>query len=668
MSPCILRVAIFTPLRKLFDYLFILKEGDPIPAIGARVLIPFGKQERVGIIVAITDHSDHPIHKLKHIHALLDTTALFPKTLLELIQWASRYYHCSLGEVFEAALPKKLRKGDGPYPTIPSEHPPHTSSKGGPVLELNVAQQEAVEAVTHSLGKFQTFLLDGVTGSGKTEVYIRVIEAALNSGKQALVLVPEIGLTPQVLSRFQERFNVPIAVLHSSLTEKQRFIAFENARTGVAPIVVGTRSAVFTPLQSPGVFIMDEEHDASFKQQEGFRYHARDLMIMRGSLELCPVLLGTATPSLETVYNTQQKRFQNLRLPLRAGNAQSPTVQVLDIRHKKLEEGLSAPLIKKIQEHIANQGQVLLFLNRRGFAPVMMCFDCGWTATCNHCDARMTFHNRAKKLQCHHCETTIPLYALCPSCNSTNLNPLGIGTERLEAILQKHFPTNSIVRIDRDTTRKKGSMQETLKKIENNEVQILLGTQMIAKGHHFPNVTLVAIIDIDHALFSTDFRSIERMGQLIIQVAGRAGRAHRIGEVVLQTCHPEHPLLKKLLEHSYEGFRMALLSERKLINLPPFSYQVLIRAEASKQERPLNFLTFIKNQILLKPSPSLKILGPIPAQMERRAGKYRAQLLLQGPSRPFLQALLNTLITEIESHPITQTVRWSLDVDPIELG
>jgi primosomal protein N' (replication factor Y) len=679
MSPIILRVAIPTPVRKLFDYLqpledhSIATENFVKPAVGARILVPFGKQKKVGIIAEVTHKTDCPTHKLKSAHAILDNGSLFPSTLLELIRWASRYYQSSLGEVFEAAIPKRLRqepkekKLTSKKKAVASTPILINSTSNITIPTLNVEQRYAVETITKYFGKFQTLLLEGVTGSGKTEVYIRIIEHCISIGKQALILVPEIGLTPQLLTRFQERFQLPIAVLHSSLTEKQRYDAWQQAKTGTASIVIGTRSTVFVPLLSPGVFILDEEHDGSFKQQEGFRYHARDVAIMRGSLEKCPVILGTATPSLETLHNVHSGRFQRLRLPVRAGKAVSPTVQVLDIRHKKLDEGLSPQLIEKMQQHLHQQGQILIFLNRRGFAPVLMCFDCGWTANCAHCDARLTLHFQSQTLRCHHCDASIPLYTKCPHCHHPALKPLGIGTERLEAALQRLFPDHSVSRLDRDTTRKKNAIQETIERIHKEETHILLGTQMIAKGHHFPNVTLVAILDIDHGLFSTDFRSLEKMGQLITQVAGRAGRSKKAGHVILQTCHPHHPLLNKLLEQGYPNFAQALLTERQAIHLPPYSYQILIRAEATKRERTSQFLLFIKTLLMKKQIAHFKILGPIPAPMERKIGKFRAQLLLQATNRSMLQTLMKELILKIENHPLANTVKWSLDVDPIDL-
>jgi len=672
MTLSILRVALATPVRKLFDYL--PPQGCSFPfEIGARILVPFRNQKKVGIIIEIRHETDLPLEKLKTADAILDTKALLPKELFLLIQWASRYYQSSLGEVFETALPSRLRKETPTKSRTKKEVKEKLALENNslkplhPALDLNAAQQQALDSINLSLGTFKTFLLDGVTGSGKTEVYIRVIERVLQAEKQALILVPEIGLTPQLLTRLQERFSVPIASLNSSLTEKRRYEAWEAARTGAAPIVIGTRSAAFVPLKSPGVFIIDEEHDASFKQQEGFRYHARDLIILRASLEQCPVILGTATPSLETLHNIHLGRFQNLKLPTRAGKGTIPNLQILDVRHKKLEEGLSTQLIAKMREHIEDKGQILLFLNRRGFAPVLMCLDCNWVASCKNCDAKMTLHYQAQKLQCHHCETTIPMIHQCPSCQSKNLKPVGIGTERLETALQNHFPNQSISRIDRDTTRKKGTLQTKIDSIHSGETEILIGTQMIAKGHHFPNVTLVAILDIDHALFSTDFRSTERMGQLITQVAGRTGRGSRLGQVILQTCHPEHPLLKKLLEEGYHPFANSLLNERRMINLPPYSHQALIRAESNKPNRALNFLNHIKRETLHQQNAVLKILGPSSAPMERRLGFHRAQLIFQSDQRSTLQKLLKDLLLNFETHPSANGVRWSIDVDPIDM-
>jgi primosomal protein N' (replication factor Y) len=669
----IARIAIPVPLRKLFDYLIPVTLCSSHPLPGRRVLVSFGKQKKIGMIVEILEKSHYDFNKLKTVETLLDDTPLFSTPVLKLIQWASLYYQQPLGEVFEAAIPNSLRKIEKDSikkpkklssktlktPEILTLIPPHFSP--------NIEQQQAIESITLSLQEFKPFLLHGVTGSGKTEVYIQTVEAVIKQGRQALILVPEIGLTPQLLTRFQQRFTETIIVLNSSLSDKNRLIAWQKAKTGEAAIVIGTRLAAFVPLLNPGIFIIDEEHDPSFKQQDSFRYHARDLLIMRASFEQCPIVLGTATPSLETLHNAQTGKYRHLSLSSRAGCATTPSVQILDVRHKKLEEGLSLSLIKTIQEHLDKKGQVLLFLNRRGFSPVWMCFACGWVANCTHCDAKLTLHFKEKCLRCHHCEFTAPLIESCPSCESKGLGPVGAGTERIEGVLKRHFPTQKIERLDRDTTRKKGTMEAALNRIHQGEAEILLGTQMIAKGHHLPTVTLVAILDIDQALFSTDFRSIERMGQLIIQVAGRTGRAERPGHVILQTCHPEHPSLTKILTEGYLSLAETLLAERRTVKLPPFSYQALIRAEANQPQMALKFLQTLKSDISLQRYPALTLSGPVPAPMERRLKKHRAQLLVQSTSRGNLQKLLSVLNDKINTRTIPYSLKWSFDVDPIDL-
>lgn len=664
LKASIVRVAVLSPIRLLFDYLV-----PPTLTLalcpGLRVKVPFGTQEKTGIIIDIVENSDYPIEKLKSILAVLDEEPLFPKALFESILWATEYYHCSVGEMLKAAIPQWLRKGktmDIAFNTKTKEQREiHTGHR------LNTAQELAVTSVASTFNTFETFLLEGITGSGKTEVYIHLIQKALKASKQVLILVPEIGLTPQMIKRLETRFDVPIASLHSHLTEKQRYHAWYLAKKGLAPIVVGTRSAVFVPLHNPGLFILDEEHDLSFKQQEGLRYSARDLLILRAQKEKCPVVLGTATPSLETHHNASIGRYQKINLPLRAGNAEPPYIQLLDIRHKKLEEGLSAQLLAIIRQHLEAKGQVLLFLNRRGFAPVYMCFDCGWTQQCTHCDAKMTFHKRYKRLTCHHCLSNHPIPQQCPQCTTCNLHPIGIGTERLEQALQTHFPTHRITRIDRDTTLQKDTLKTALASVEEGHADILIGTQMIAKGHHFPNLTLVGILDIDGALFSVDFRSLERMGQLLTQVGGRAGRAERLGTVIIQTCHPDHPLINLLLEKGYPAFATELLKERQKAQLPPYSHQILIRADAKKKEQALLFLKAVKQASFQHFGAALLLLGPTEAPMEKRAGYHRAQLLIQSSNRGLLHKTFKHLIPIMNASVLSKSVRWSIDVDPLDM-
>jgi primosomal protein N' (replication factor Y) len=533
--------------------------------------------------------------------------------------------------------------------------------------KLNAAQQNAVSTIVEGLGGFDVFLLHGITGSGKTEVYLTIIEQALGLQQQALVLVPEIGLTPQLVQRFQARFAVPVVVLHSGLSDQQRLNAWLWARDGQAAIVIGTRSAVFTPLARPGVIILDEEHDVSFKQQDGFRYSARDVAIKRGQLENVPVVLGSATPSLETLENCNKGRYIKLELPQRAGVATAPEIAVLDVRKQPMLEGLSSALLNAMQRHLDQGGQVLLFLNRRGYAPVLLCHDCGWVAKCQRCDAHMSLYQGGGRLRCHHCGKEQTANTQCPDCESTALQPVGAGTERLEEALKQRFPAIGVVRIDRDTTRRKGAMESLLDSVHDGSNRILVGTQMLAKGHHFPHVTLVGIVDVDQGLFSADFRATERMAQLIIQVAGRAGRAEKAGQVLIQTHHPDHPLLNMLLREGYTAFATAALEERRQALWPPFSHLALLRAEAVEQSLPMNFLAHARKLAEAYGIQEVQLLGPIPAPMERRAGRFRAQLLIQAENRAHLHQLLTPWVRQLEKDKLGRKVRWSLDVDPQEM-
>ena len=531
--------------------------------------------------------------------------------------------------------------------------------------ELNADQRAAVQAVAESQG-FGCFLLDGVTGSGKTEVYLRLIDLALQRGRQVLVLVPEIGLTPQLRDRFARRVAAPMAVLHSALGEGERELAWQHAVRGRARLVLGTRSAVFTPLPELGLVIVDEEHDLSLKQQEGFRYSARDLAVRRAQLLDCPVVLGSATPSLETLHNARLDRYRRLVLPRRAGSAVDPKVLVVDIRAQPLETGLSHALLTRMDQDIAAGNQVLLFLNRRGFSPVLTCHDCGWISECRHCDARMTLHRGRGELLCHHCGVTQAQPPRCPYCESTDLRPLGQGTERVEDTLRQRFPGIPLARIDRDSTRRKGELERQLAAARRGEYRILLGTQMLAKGHHLPGITLVGILDLDHGLYGSDFRATERMAQLLVQVAGRAGRAERPGTVMLQTRHPQHPMLSLLLREGYGAFAEAALTERAEATLPPFSHQAMLRADSPREREAMEFLSQAVSTAQPLAPPSIELWGPAPAQMERRAGRIRAQLLLQAPNRGLLQGLLGVLLPRLRALPAPSRLRWSIDVDPQE--
>lgn len=715
-----LKVAIDAPLDTLFDYL-PPAEG-PLPAPGSRVRVPFGRRRPVGLVMAHAAESTLPPERLKPVLEVLDATPLVDRSLLRLLARTASYYQAPPGVVMAAAIPAPLRQGR-PVPEPPSRivargpapeamrrrapkqaalldllaaGPRRTDDPGLPagwragagrlaargLLEiepeppaaawtaaaagpgLTGAQRAAVDEILAGLGRFAPRLLFGVTGSGKTEVYLEAAAECLRRGLQVLVLVPEIGLTPQLVQRFGTRLAAPVAVLHSGLTGGDRLAAWDDARTGRAAVVIGTRSAAFVPLARPGLVVVDEEHDPSLRQHEGLRYSGRDLAVLRGRLEGVPVVLGSATPSLETLRHAREGRYALSRLPERPGASTHPRVSLVDLRRHPAVEGLSAPLLASMQAHLDADGQVLLFLNRRGFAPALFCSSCGWVAGCRHCDARYTWHRRAARLRCHHCGDESGLPAACPDCGA-DLRPAGEGTERLEDALQRRFPGVPIARIDRDSTRRRGAVDRILDDVREGRTRILVGTQMMAKGHDFPGVTLVGVINADQGLFGTDFRAGERLAQTLVQVSGRAGRADRPGEVLVQTSYPEHPLLQRLLAGGYEAFADAALEERRGAGWPPFSHLALLRAEAGRPGRAQAFLAAAR--LDLGTPAGVTVLGPAPAPMEKRGGLWRAQLLLQAGERPPLHAALARLQSGAAGLPEAQGVRWQLEVDPQDL-
>ena len=554
---------------------------------------------------------------------------------------------------------------DAPRLADRSDYPDPAAHPGRPVL--NAEQSRAVEAVEARLGEFTPFVLDGVTGSGKTEVYLRLIEKVVARGRQALVLIPEIGLTPQLLARFHARLDCRVAALHSGLSDGERLSSWTHARNGAADVLVGTRSAVFVPLARPGLFIVDEEHDLSFKQQDGFRYSARDLAVVRARDAGVPVLLGSATPSLEAIDNVRRGRYRRLELPHRAGGATPPRIDVVDLRQRPFDSGLCDVLVEALEETKARSEQALLFINRRGYAPRLMCFACGWIADCDRCDAHLVFHREDERLRCHHCAAERALVDECPGCGSKNVRRMGLGTERVARALERRIEGLRVARMDRDAIRRRGSLEALLDRVHAGEVDAVVGTQMLAKGHHFPNVTLVAILDADAGLFGIDFRATERMAQLLLQVAGRAGRGDRTGRVLLQTHHPEHPLLRVLVLEGYRQFCAQALEERRGARLPPFASLALVRAEAQQREAPQSFLHDAEACASARPHRGISVLGPVPSPMERRAGRYRAQLLVDATSRRALQQFLPGWIADLEALPSARKVRWSVDVDPQEM-
>ncbi|WP_136069035.1 primosomal protein N' [Modicisalibacter radicis] len=540
-----------------------------------------------------------------------------------------------------------------------------------PSLTLNREQATALAELHEGLDRYHPCLLHGVTGSGKTEVYLQLIEAVVARNRQALVLVPEIGLTPQTLARFRRRFRVSVVALHSGLSDAERLDAWEAARAGRAPIVIGTRSALFTPLARPGAIIVDEEHDGSFKQQDSLRYHARDLAIARAHHHAIPIVLGSATPSLESLVQARAGNYRHLRLTRRPSHHAPARLELTDLRGRPRQGGLIPPAIEAIRESLAAGNQVLVFINRRGFAPTLACHACGWMAECDHCDARLTLHRQPPQLTCHHCERQRGLPDACPECGSADLRPLGTGTERSEETLAALFPDVPVHRIDRDSTRRKDALETTLAEIRRGEPCLLVGTQMIAKGHHLPHVTLVVVVNADAGLYASDFRALEHSAQLLVQVAGRAGRADRPGRVLVQTLHPDDPHLRLLAESGYDALAETLLEERRLAALPPYRFMALLRLESPREadaKALAGEAADALRQWLAERALAVDCLGPVPAPMERRQNRYHVQLMLSAARRSPLHEACAWLTGWLEQAPGARRARWALDVDPQTLS
>ncbi len=650
----------------LLDY---LAPEDGVEAwVGARVSVPLGKTRRTGIVLQRRDHSRLPADRLRPVSAVLDEAPLWDSVTLELLLWAADYYCHPLGQVLAYALPQLLRQGRKFSDSIEADAPPDTDALSQTPLALSAEQALAVKAMAAAEG-FVCHLLDGVTASGKTEVYLHLLEHQLAAGRQCLLLAPEIGLTPQLADRLNARFRVKAAVLHSGLTGSERLRAWADARSGRARLVVGTRSAIFTPCPWLGLIVVDEEHDPSYKQQEGFRYQARDLAVMRASRAGIPVLLGSATPSLESLLNVRKNRYTRHRLATKVTGGPPPVARLIDLNRHPPEHGLSRPLARAMSEQLQSGAQVLLYLNRRGFAPVLMCRNCRKAEECRHCDARMVFYRERNRLLCHHCGAMLRPPSRCADCG-TPLEAIGRGTERLEEEISARFPEYPAVRMDRDNVRGRRRLEDILSGIHERHYRILLGTQMLTKGHDFPSLALVAVIDADQGLFSQEFRGPERLAQTLVQVAGRAGRRSAPGLLVLQTRMPEHPLLRQLLSEGYAGFADTALELRQRSGWPPFAHLAVLRAKAPQASSVGEFLEQAK--ACLPPEQAgdsaVQLLGPAPALMERRRDRRHAHLLARATSRARLQAFLGAWIPRVRELPRRRRVTWSLDVDPVEIG
>jgi primosomal protein N' (replication factor Y) len=655
-------VALDVPMRTLFDYL--VPEGVEV-AIGDRVVVPFGARQRIGIVVEQKAPTDVPAHKLRPIGAVRSDAPALPGPWLRFMEFLAGYYQRPFGEALIASLPPRLRS----VKPLPKKSLKRES--GEPALTFTpnhaptAAQRGAIERIQQALGSFKPFLLHGVTGSGKTEIYLNLIAEVLRRGEQALVLVPEISLTPQLEATFRQAFpQSVIAVLHSAMQDVPRTSAWLQAATGEAQIVLGTRLAVLAPLPRLGIVIVDEEHDSSFKQQEGLRYSGRDAAVYRAKLTGCPVVLGTATPSLESWHNYKQARYEYLPLPERAvPGATLPRVRIVDVRRELPEHGLAPSLFSAIQDRLQRGEQSLIFINRRGYSPVLACEACGWRAGCARCTAAMVVHAADRRLRCHHCGAEDSIPAKCPTCGNVYLKPMGRGTQRIEETLAARFPGARIVRVDRDSARHRAELSRSLEGVRRGEGDILVGTQLLAKGHDFPALTLVGVLNADTALLSTDYRSAERLFAVLSQVAGRAGRHARAGEVFVQTRYPDHPLFASLARHDFAGFADSQLEERRSAGFPPFVFEASLRAEAKTLDVAMQFL---RAAATLVSAPSqVHIYDPVPHVITRRAGLERAQLLVQSSSRGALQSFLAAW-SESLAATAPRHVRWHLDVDPIE--
>ena len=657
-----MRVALDVPLPRLFDY--AVPSGAEL-ASGDRVTVQLGRRNQTGVVVEADIASDLADARLKSIIDVRSDAPRLPADWLELMRFLSTYYQRPLGETVVAALPPRLRS----VKPLPRKALQAVGELAGtefvPLHALTADQTRVVEAIAAKLGKFAPLLLHGVTGSGKTEVYLNLVARLLARGDQVLVLVPEISLTPQLEARFREAFpRARLALMHSGLEDIARTGAWLAAARGEASIVLGTRLAVLAPLPRLGLIVVDEEHDGSFKQQEGLRYSARDAAVYRAKLAGCPVILGSATPSLESWYNFRQGRYERLELAQRAApGAELPTVRTIDLREQPLEDGFTPPVISAIAARLSRGEQSLVFINRRGYAPVLTCEACGWCAACARCTAHLVLHAADRRLRCHHCGAEEGIPRGCPTCGNVDLKPMGRGTQRVEETLAARFPGARIVRIDRDSARRRNELVRTLAGLRAGVGDILVGTQLLAKGHDFPQLTFVAVLNADAALLSTDYRSAERLYAVLAQVAGRAGRRQQPGEVMIQTRYPEHSLFQALLKHDFARFADSQLDERRRAGFPPYLFEAALRAEATELARAMAFLHAVRRRI--EPPDSVRMFDPVPHVITRRAGWERAQLVIQSGSRPALQDYLARLSAALYEQP-ARSVRWHLDVDPIE--
>ena len=720
-----IQVAVPVPVRKTFDY------AGPVLAPGSRVLVPFGKRKLVG--VALSCHPSQHQGKLKPIIEVLDSKPVFSENLLKLLTWAADYYHYSPGEVLNTALPSVLRSArpifDPFLATVYSivetdesglqslerapkqakvynfisDHPRCSSKdltgkiKGySPALAALLKKELVSEELVSLAGEiksgptstpplsdqqlaaynglllqdgFKVNLLQGITGSGKTRIYIEVANNILAQGKQVLIMVPEISLTPQLVEELQRGLGYKIAVLHSGLRDSERYKNWWLAASGGARVVLGTRSAVFTPFSELGLVIIDEEHDTSYKQQDGFRYDARNLAIKRASMESIPVVLGSATPMMESINNALKQKYHLVNLNSRFGNATLPDIEIINTRDYRAIDGLSQPLIKALSDNIQRKEQSIIFINRRGYAPVVHCVACDWQMTCPRCSARMTYHAHLNKFRCHHCASQQTALENCPQCQ-TPVIKTGVGTQRIVSRLSLELPGARVLQLDRDNITSAEGLAGALDAIRRGEIDIIVGTQLIVKGHDFENVTLVGVSDADQALYGVDFRSSEHMFQQMVQVSGRAGRSIKQGKVLIQTNHPENMIFRQICAQDYPAFTKDCLRERSQASFPPYTFLALWRTEANSKEQSEQCLKKIRTEglnLLKTNNLELEIMDVVSSPMEKLAGRYRFQLLVRSQNRIQLHQLLKPWIKVVESSSWSNRIRWSIDIDPIDM-
>jgi primosomal protein N' (replication factor Y) len=730
-SPLIWLIAVPSPLQEILEYLPPENQSSDTPIPGCRVAVTFAGKPRIGLFMSartsqLQDHS-----KLRPVIEIIDNGPLMNNTELTLLQWVSDYYLIPPGETFALGLSPGERRGQPPkapkpnaviatdlglqqyrsgeLQRAPKKHNAMTLLSTGPVAyeafgsaginrsiinelkknglaadtivakvankqadstvrhEPNREQEAAVASINNRLEEFSVHLLHGITGSGKTEVYLNCIDHVLRLGKQVLVLVPEIGLTPQMQARFEARFGDQIASIHSGLGEATRDRLWSDARSGRLKVVVGTRSSVFANFQDLGLIVVDEEHDPAFKQQDHPRYSARDIAVKRAQLTNVPVILGSATPSLETLNNARAGRYKLHTLSARASGATLPSTQIIDIRQLALHAGLAPLSIDRIRSTLARGEQALVFLNRRGFAQAIQCLDCGWVGECDRCDSSLVVHQQPPSLRCHYCDATQAVPRHCPSCGHHRLSVKGLGTEQLEAVLRAKFKDTPVFRVDSDTISNVTVLHNTFDHIREQSSAVLLGTQMLSKGHHFPDVTCVVVVDADGQLFNPDFRAEERLLQILVQVAGRSGRSEKPGEVLIQTRQPEHPLINQALTASYDSLADALLLQRQRLKLPPYGGLGLVRCDSQRFEDGARFLNDLKSKLTPQLSEGVKLVGPMPTLMQRRAGRYRHQIIVQASNRSAVHRMLYLALQIGKSVKSARKVTWFVEIDPNEI-